>query len=217
MPTRRAILFGPFRVLPAQQLLLKGDTPVRLGSRALEILIALVERPGELVGKGELLARAWPDTVVEESNLKVQIAGLRRALGCGCGNRYLATSSGRGYRFVAQSRSRKRSRSYRRRSLRERNRRTIWARITQLVGRVDVIVHVAAQLPGQRLLTIVGPGGIGKTDIANRLVGSYEHGGWLVDLPSLIDPRLVPTALAVTLELLADDPLPALIAALRDK
>jgi DNA-binding winged helix-turn-helix (wHTH) protein len=191
--------------------------PVRLGSRALEILIALVERPGELVGKGELLARAWPDTVVEESNLKVQIAGLRRALGCGCGgNRYLATFSGRGFRFVAQSRSRKRSRSYRRRSLRERNRRTIWARITRLVGRVDVIAHVAAQLPGQRLL-IVGPGGIGKTAIANRLVGSYEHGGWLVDLPSLTDPRLVPTALADTLELLADDPLPALIAALRDK
>jgi hypothetical protein len=79
-----------------------------------------------LVSKGELLARAWPDTVVEESNLKVQIAGLRRALGCGCGgNRYLATFSGRGYRFIAQSRSRKRSRSYRRRSLRERSRRTI--------------------------------------------------------------------------------------------
>jgi DNA-binding winged helix-turn-helix (wHTH) protein len=94
--------FGPFRLLPARQLLLEGDTPVRLGSRALEILTALVARPGELVSKDELIARAWPNTVVEDSNLKVNIAALRRALGeRRLGQRYIATVSGRGYRFVA--------------------------------------------------------------------------------------------------------------------
>ena len=76
--------------------------PVRLGSRALEILAALVERPGELVNKDELIRRVWPNTVVDESNLKVNIAALRRALGEGQpGRRYIATDSGRGYRFVA--------------------------------------------------------------------------------------------------------------------
>jgi DNA-binding winged helix-turn-helix (wHTH) protein len=91
----RAIAFGPFDLLPTRRLLLKAGQPVRLGSRALDILIALVERPGELVSKGDLMARVWPHTFVEESNLKVQVAALRRALGDTRGsNRYLATIPG---------------------------------------------------------------------------------------------------------------------------
>src|SRR5262245_32102052 len=94
--------FGPFRLLPAQQLLLEGEAPVRLGSRALEILIVLVEHAGDLVSKSELMARVWPNTVVEESNLKVHVAHLRRTLGDGQpGRRFLTTVPGRGYRFVA--------------------------------------------------------------------------------------------------------------------
>src|SRR3954447_15700684 len=73
-----AMSFGPFRLLPSQHLLLDGEKPVRLGSRALEILIALAERPDELVTKDELIARAWPDTFVEEVNLRVHVAALRR-------------------------------------------------------------------------------------------------------------------------------------------
>jgi DNA-binding winged helix-turn-helix (wHTH) protein len=96
-----AITFGPFRLLPTQQLLLKAGRRVHLGSRAFEILVALVERAGDVVSRAELIARVWPDTVVEESNLKVQVAGLRWALSDGRdGNRYLATIPGRGYRFV---------------------------------------------------------------------------------------------------------------------
>ena len=78
-----AISFGPFRLLAEQRLLLEGDKPVRLGSRAFDILAALVERAGEVVGKEELIARAWPQTFVEESNLKIQVSALRRALGDG--------------------------------------------------------------------------------------------------------------------------------------
>ena len=97
-----AISFGPFRLVPTQRLLLEDDNPVRVGSRALDILTALVERPGELVGKHELMARAWRDTFVEEGNLKFQVGALRRALGDGrAGRRYIATSAGQGYRFVA--------------------------------------------------------------------------------------------------------------------
>jgi DNA-binding winged helix-turn-helix (wHTH) protein len=99
---RRAISFGSFRLMPAQRLLLRGNEPLCLGSRALDILIALVERPGELTRKDELLARVWPDTFVAEENLKVQVAALRRVLGDGRGgNRYLVTIRGRGYCFVA--------------------------------------------------------------------------------------------------------------------
>src|SRR5258708_11306293 len=98
----RAISFGPFRPVAARRLLLEGDEPVRLGSRAFDILAALVERAGEVVGKEELRARAWPQTFVEDSNLKIQVSALRRALGDGQGgHRYVVTVPGRGYNFVA--------------------------------------------------------------------------------------------------------------------
>src|SRR5204862_7797828 len=94
--------FGPFRLLPAQRLLLEGDQPVRLGSRAFDILATLLQRPGEVIGKDELISLTWPKTFVEDANLKIQISALRRALGDGQGgNRYIATSPGRGYNFVA--------------------------------------------------------------------------------------------------------------------
>jgi DNA-binding winged helix-turn-helix (wHTH) protein len=97
-----AFHFGSFRLLPAQRLLLKDDKMIQLGSRAMDILIALVERPSELVSKSELMARVWPNTFVEPANLTVHISALRRALGDGRdGNRFFINIPGRGYRFVA--------------------------------------------------------------------------------------------------------------------
>jgi DNA-binding winged helix-turn-helix (wHTH) protein len=96
------ISFGPFRLLAAQRLLKKTNEPIQLGGRALEILIALVERAGEVVTHRELISRAWPDVTVDDANLRVHIAGLRKALGDGQGGaRYLANVPGRGYCFVA--------------------------------------------------------------------------------------------------------------------
>jgi len=96
------ISFGVFRLLPTQFLLLEGDKPVPLGSRALEILIVLLERPGELVSKQDLMARVWPNIFVEPANLTVHISGLRRMLRDGRdGNRFIVNIPGRGYRFVA--------------------------------------------------------------------------------------------------------------------
>jgi DNA-binding winged helix-turn-helix (wHTH) protein len=100
--TGRAISFDRFRLLPGQRLLLYADKAVPLGSRALDILIALVERSGELLGKDELMARVWPNTFVEPANLSVHVAALRRALGDGRdGNRFIVNIPGRGYQFVA--------------------------------------------------------------------------------------------------------------------
>jgi len=100
--TTSEVSFGPFRLLPAQFLLLEGDKPVPLGSRALEMLIVLLERPGELVSKQELMARVWPNLFVEPANLTVHMSALRRRLRDGRdGNRFIINIPGRGYCFVA--------------------------------------------------------------------------------------------------------------------
>src|SRR6266478_5322124 len=90
------ICFGPFRLSVTGRVLEKGSVPVRLGSRALDILIALVERPAEVVTKRELFARVWPDLVVDEGNLRYHVSALRKALGeGGSGTRYVTNVSGR--------------------------------------------------------------------------------------------------------------------------
>lgn len=96
------ISFGPFRLLPTQFLLLDGDEQVRIGSRALEVLIALLERPGAMVSKEELMSRVWPNTFVDPGNLAVHISALRRMLrDRRDGNRFIINVPGRGYTFVA--------------------------------------------------------------------------------------------------------------------
>ena len=90
--------FGHFRLFAAERQLKKGDEPVQLGGRALDALIALVERAGEVVSQKELISRVWPNVTVEEANLRVHIANLRKALGDGReGARYIVTVAGRGY------------------------------------------------------------------------------------------------------------------------
>ena len=106
MNDARTFAFGPFQLIPERQLLLRDDSPVRIGGRALDLLTALVERAGELVMKHELIARVWPTTTVDEANLKVNMAALRRVLDDDPdAARYIATVSGRGYRFIASLRA----------------------------------------------------------------------------------------------------------------
>ena len=94
--------FGSFELVARERLLRKDGVPVELGARALDILITLLASPNEVVSKKDLLARVWPDVTVEESSLRVHVAGLRKALGDGqCGARYITTLAGRGYCFVA--------------------------------------------------------------------------------------------------------------------
>jgi predicted ATPase/DNA-binding winged helix-turn-helix (wHTH) protein len=217
------ISFGPFRLLADQRLLLEGDRPVRLGSRAFDILVALVESPGEVVGKEQLIARAWPQTFVEESNLKIQMSALRRALGDGHdGNRYVITVPGRGYNFVAPVRRGQTSQAPPLATVAPAA-HNLPAAATRMIGREEAAAALVSRLSRQRLVTVVGPGGIGKTTVAltvaERMIPSYEHGIWLVDLASLGDPRLVLSAVATVLglEMHTEDALPALLAVLRDK
>ncbi len=220
----QTVSFGPFRLLAAQRLLLEGDKPVRLGSRAFDILAALVERPGEVVGKEQLIARAWPQTFVEESNLKIQVSALRRALGDGqAGNRYVVTVPGRGYNFVAPVRHEEVSLAARTPAVPTTTPHNLPFAVTRMIGRDDAVAALATRLSRERLVTIVGAGGIGKTTIAlavaERLIARYEHGVWLVDLAPLADPRLVPSAVATVLglEIRTGNTLPELVAWLRDR
>src|SRR6266849_2240143 len=218
-----AISFGPYRLLAAQRLLLERDQPVRLGSRAFDILAALVEHPGEVVGKEQLIARAWPQTFVEESNLKIQMSALRRALGDGQGgNRYVITVPGRGYNFVAPVRREQASLAAPASPTPSTTPNNLPFAITRMIGRDDAVAALVTRLSRERLVTVVGAGGMGKTTVAlavaERRMASYEHGVWLVDLAPLGDPRLVPSAVATVLglEIRTEDPLVALVAAVRD-
>src|SRR5215469_12697860 len=137
-----AFVFGAFRLLPAQRMLLEDGRPVHLGSRALDLLVALVQSAGDTLHKDQLIACAWPDTVVDEGALRVNVAALRRALGDGKGgNRFIANIPGRGYSFVAPVK-------------RERGQETIPlpngsalggnlpAQLTRVIGRTEIIAAV---------------------------------------------------------------------------
>ncbi len=172
---------------------------MRVGSRALDILVSLVESAGETIRKDDLITRVWPDTVVDEGTLRVHVAALRKALGDGrAGRRYIASNPGRGYTFVAPvTRQQREPCSAPVDSAVVGN---LPASLTHVVGRADTIATLAAQLPQRRFLTVVGPGGIGKTTVAlaigDAMSASYPDGVWLVGLASVSDPGVVPSAVA---------------------
>ena len=220
----REYSFDDFRFIPSQQLLLYQGTPVRLGSRALDILAELVEHPGEVVGKRELMARAWPSTVVEESNLKVHIAALRRAL-CEGGreSRYVATVSGRGYRFVAPVGIANREASSEPDPAAWEQIRKLPAPATRTTGRSETIAALLRIMEQRRFVSIVGPGGIGKSTVAlpvaETFIGQEGMEICFVELSSLADPKFlvsaVASALGVTIH--SGDGVQSLAATLRER
>ncbi|MBN8872672.1 MAG: winged helix-turn-helix domain-containing protein [Rhodospirillales bacterium] len=198
--TGRVYRFEAFRLVPGQQLLLHGGRPVPLGSRALELLRLLVERPGELMGKTALIRHAWPDTHVHEGNLKVNIAALRRALhGVGGEGPYIATVPGRGYRFVAPVHV-------------EGSGATAQFAISalprapganQVIGRTSEVARIVELLAERRLVTVVGTAGVGKTTVAlaaaRQAIAAYPDAPCFVDLASVSDPQFVPAAVAMAI------------------
>jgi predicted ATPase/DNA-binding winged helix-turn-helix (wHTH) protein len=219
-----AVSFGPFRLFAAERQLKKGDEPVQLGGRALDTLIALVERAGEVVTQGELISRVWPDVTVEEANLRVHIASLRKALGDRReGTRYIVTVPGRGYSFVAPvTLSMPQSSPSREAAVFDRPQR-LPPKLTRMIGRDDTIRALSAQLMMYRFVSIVGAGGVGKTtvaiSVAHMLLDGFEGAVFFIDLAALTDARLVPTAVARALGLMvpARDPLRSLAAFIGDK
>lgn len=219
----RTFLFGPFRLSTAKRVLFEGDRVVRLGSKAIEILIALIERAGELVSKRELVEIAWPDTFVVEANLTVQVAALRRALGeDDAANQYIVNSPGRGYRFVAPLKVLEEERPpLAQPALHAAH--NLPAQLTRLVGRAEALQSMKQKLTDGRLLSIVGPPGVGKTAtalrVAETMLPQFQHGVWLVDLSSIADPSLIPSVIASALpiDVRSSDILSGIAAALRYK
>jgi predicted ATPase/DNA-binding winged helix-turn-helix (wHTH) protein len=218
------ISFGPYRLIPAKRLLLKGEEVVDVGNRALDVLIALTEAAGEVVGQGELVARAWPNVVVGEGSLRVTIAGLRKALGDGQdGIRYISSVIGRGYCFVAPvERSATQPTApislQRPTAFHAGPRHALPARLARMIGRDGAVEALSTLIASRRFVSVVGPGGLGKTTVAiavaHTLLDDFGDAVHFVDLGAIKDPALVPSAVATVLGVLvqAQDPLPSLLA-----
>ncbi|MBC8056178.1 MAG: helix-turn-helix transcriptional regulator, partial [Rhizobiales bacterium] len=181
--------------------MLDGDAPVRVGGRALDLLIVLVEAAGQVVGRDELMASVWKKVIVDEGSLRVHVAALRRALGDdGETRRYIVNVPGRGYSFVAKVSPVVTS------SMDDAKPRRVEARhhmplpLVNVVGRDDAIREVGGMVAEHRLVTVVGAGGVGKTTVALAaaadLAADYRDGARFVDLAPLSDARQVANAWA---------------------
>lgn len=195
--------FGAFRLRPSERLLEKDGEPVALGSRALDILIALVERQGSVVSHRELSARAWCNRGVEKGALRVAVTGLRKTLGDGVdGARYIINVQGQGYCFVAPVEPLSND-SAGRESKTETAGPRLPARLTRILGRDETIHELCDLLVGRRFVSVTGPGGMGKTTVAIAVAHALraEFGGavYFVDLGAVADPRDVLRAVAAAL------------------
>lgn len=202
--------FGPFRLKPQQRVLERAGSPVVVGSRAFDLLAVLVRDAGRVIANRELLAAAWPGAVVEENNLRVQLGSLRKLLGDWQeGKPYIANVPLRGYSFVAPVQVEAQSPE---KLPAAGKRHNLPTRLNQMIGRDATVSQLTAMLPSRRLVTLVGPGGIGKTTVAvavaTNLLPSCEDGVRFVDLSSLTGGAPVAGAVAATLgiSVLSDDP-----------
>ncbi|MEA2727363.1 MAG: hypothetical protein QOF70_1838 [Acetobacteraceae bacterium] len=217
------IAFGPFRLSATERLLERSGEPLRLGGRAMDILIALVERAGDVVSQRELIDRVWPNVTVDDSNLRSHVAALRRALGDGQdGARYVINVPGRGYCFVGPTTRSPVGESTPAPVGPAAAVTFVLPHLGRIVGRDAEVDAIAGHLASQRLVTVVGPGGIGKTtvavSVAHALAAEHEM-VCFADLGPLSDPRLVPSLIAAALGLVvrSDDPIPSLLGFLRDR
>ncbi|MEF7615356.1 winged helix-turn-helix domain-containing protein [Aquincola sp. MAHUQ-54] len=211
--------FGPFRLQPSRRLLLDGGRPVPLGSRAFDLLVALAERPGETVPSTLLIARVWQHTVVDAGSLRVHMAALRKALGDGRdGHRFIRNEPSRGYALAAQV-----ERAAAADAGAPTPRPASLPAPPPLFGRDALLDELQARLGRLRCLTLVGPGGMGKTAVAaalaDRVHAGFRDGAVWLDLAPLAEGRQVPVALASALGVAADPaaPLDALGAFLRER
>ncbi len=196
-------VFGQFSLIPSRRSLLDGDEPVRIGSRALDLLSLLVERAGEVVTKDELIRHAWPRTVVDEAGLRVHIAALRKALGeSHSGIRYIANVPMRGYCFVVPVQRIAPQAPGAVAGLAAIS-TTIPPRLSRLIGRDETVNATEQTVLQRRFVTVVGPGGMGKTSVAlaavDRLAPHFEHGVIFVDLAGMLDANAVPGAVAAAM------------------
>ncbi|HWL85487.1 MAG TPA: winged helix-turn-helix domain-containing protein, partial [Polyangiaceae bacterium] len=206
---------------PARRTLHLGDERLHLGLRAFDILRVLVERAGTVVSSDELVAMVWHDVVVEEANLRVQMSLLRKVLAQGEDGHHAIETVFRGYCFTQPvSRS---SLELAMPSHGNRAEHNLPALLTATVGRDDEIELLSHALAEQRLITVTGPGGVGKTTVAlavaQRCLPLFSCGIRFVDFSAVSDPCRVActVASALGIETPSDDPLSALGAHLHGK
>jgi predicted ATPase/DNA-binding winged helix-turn-helix (wHTH) protein len=180
--------------------------PVPLGARTFEILETLAKSAGELVTKDELLAQIWPGAIIGENTLQVHISAIRKVLGPD--RAMLKTVSGRGYRLLGAWHIRSHDSAVvdrRTRQAAASPATNIPSALTDLIGRSHALELLRALATAYRQVTLTGPGGIGKTvlaiEVARHIVAEFEDGGFIVELASVSDPSLVPSAVAQTLGL----------------
>ncbi len=203
--TPESIAFGGFRLLPHRRKLLAGDEAIKLGGRAFDLLLALIETPGAIVSKDDLAARVWPGRVVSENNLQAQILALRKAFGAE--RDLIRTVAGRGYQFTGaiddgSAGADKRVAA----ALPVAARGAVVVPtnlpqpVSELIGREAEVEEVSNRVRADRLVTLAGAGGIGKTRLAlaaaRRLLPLFPDGVWLVELSPLSDSSLVPATVA---------------------
>src|ERR1700730_5853328 len=215
------IAFGRFLLLPHRRELLAEGRPIKLGGRAFDVLMALIEARGAVVSKHALMARVWPDRIVEENNLQWQISALRAAFGAD--RNLIRTVSGRGYQFAAAidtvygspgtdagtataaPHSDPRETHPDRRIPGELPPTNLPEPISELVGRDDVLDEILGLASAHRLVTLTGAGGIGKTRLAlaaaRRLLPQVADGVWLAEFSPITDPGLVPVTVAAAIGL----------------
>ena len=184
-------------------------SPVPVGGRAFEIIEVLARSAGELVTKNELMKRIWPGAIVSENTLHVHTAAVRKALGPN--RKLLKTESGRGYRLLGDWTMRRHDAArppvglQRMRVDGESPVTNFPATVTRLIGRTVAVARLRDLISAYRVVTLTGPGGIGKTSLALKaargIVGEFADGGWQVELASLSDPAVVPMATAGVLKL----------------
>ncbi|MCV3765129.1 ATP-binding protein [Rhizobium sp. TRM95796] len=196
--------FGEFVLRAGRRTLTRAGSPVALGSRAVDILACLTSHAGKLLTNAEIIRHAWPDTFVDETNLRVHISAIRRALGDTKREPvYITNVPGRGYTFIAEVTRKSAAPSEARAPVPLRavpsERRTN----SKVFGRANVIEALSEQLPDARLITIVGPGGIGKSTVARALLQRTSAEVVWVDLAELSSGELISTEVASKLEILA--------------
>ena len=199
-----SIAVGRFRLLPHRRELLLDDQPINLGGRAFDVLITLVEARGAVLSKDAIMARVWPDQVVEENNLEVQISALRAAFGDH--RDLIRTVSRRGYQFTGDIRfpaeSGEEPTSAKSVAPPATN---LPQPVSELIGRDGELREILSLTAVHRLVTLTGAGGIGKTRLAlasaYQLLPQFAEGVWVAELASLSDPGLVPAAVAAAIGL----------------
>ena len=219
---REILQFGRFRLIPSARRLELDGQAVKIGDRALDVLMCLVAKAPNPVSKAELVNCVWPNITVEEGNLRFQVAGLRRILAGGSnGEQYLARVPGKGYAFtVPVARSFGLSKGLEP-AVTDPAHRLPW-RSSPTIGRDDEVASIRERLLAKRFVTVVGPGGVGKTTVAiavaHSLLQPFDGAIQFVDLGSLTDGSLVPATLASIVGLTGYTPAPirSLVNLLRD-